>query len=196
MSGEDRQFNLPSFGQAANFVELTVYGWVLSIEVFLRSHFGSRYIGAQGATVLLLVPVYAMFWEKSHDVRPLFLFLLAYLGLCLSHRLTMFWRTRNGEDVHSRYTGKSHMQFKKVHISEVAVKKYVDPLVAIIGGLEICWIWNVPLGVYVMIGGVLMHLSVVLQQRSIRQRSRDLNDSFIDHQQVSEQFRDLRGDQF
>lgn len=194
MYDEQRPFGSPSFGQFSNFLELVVYGWILSLEVFLRHGFGSRYIGPQGATVLLLVPVYALCWQ-GFPVGTLFVFLFFFLVLCLSHRLNMFWRTRHGETTHSRYTGRSLLHGKRCPYSEVNVKKWGEPAFCLGIGLALCGQNCATLGVYVMIGAALMHWAVVREQYTLNMRSRDLNDALIDQEDVTGHFRQVRGEQ-
>ena len=52
--------------------------WAISVQVFTHRRFGERYLGLQAAVVILLVPVYCMLWQHA-DLRPMFLYLIAYL---------------------------------------------------------------------------------------------------------------------
>ena len=73
MSG-NQQTRSGDVRQAANWVQFIVESWAVSVEVFLRREFGWNYIGAKGAAVLLLVPMFMLLWPE-HDPRPLLWFL-------------------------------------------------------------------------------------------------------------------------
>jgi len=174
-----------------NIVEVAISGWALSMEVWLRHGFGSRYIGIQGAVVIPLMFFYSMLWE-GHDIRPLYFFLLCYLGLVAYRRAEMAMRVRRGERNHSRYSGTPALMGKR---SEIAVKKYVEPAFTFFVGILICQ-FNIPLGVYVFLGGIMLLLTIQSTERWVRMRVREMNDAVFDQEVISERFRDLRGDDF
>jgi hypothetical protein len=90
--------------KAANWLQFIVESWAVSVEVFLRREFGWNYIGAKGALVLLLVPMFMLLWPE-HDLRPLFWFLCTYLVMCAVARAQAWRRRSHGDANHSYYSG-------------------------------------------------------------------------------------------
>lgn len=191
MSDDNQPFNLPNARQMGNLVEVAISGWALSMEVWLRHGFGSRYIGIQGMAVIPIIVGFSMLCE-GHDIRPLYYFLLCYLGMVGLRRAEMAVRVRKGERNHSRYSGTPVLMPRW---SEITVKKYVEPAVTFFVGILICQ-FNIPLGVYVFLGGVMLLLTIQSAERWVRMRVREMNDAVFDQEVISERFRDLRGDNF
>jgi len=191
MSDDNQPFSLPSANQVGNIVELAISGWALSMEVWLRHGFGSRYIGIQGITVIPIIIGFSMLFE-GHDIRPLYYFLLGYLGMVGFRRAQMVIRVRKGERNHSRYSGTPGLMPRW---SEITVKKYVEPIFTFFTGIVICQ-FNAPLGAYVFIGGFMLMLAISSAERWTRQRVREMNDAVSEQEVIAERFRDLRGDSF
>jgi hypothetical protein len=180
--------------QAGNIVRLVGEAWAISVEVFLRSRFGSRYIGAKGAIVVLIVPFFIMFW-KGHDPRPLLCFLVAYLGLCVLTRIGGLVRRMRGEGDHSRYSGWPRLCRAFPWLSEVAVKTYVEPCF-VLGVAGLVGNWNPPLAAYLGIGALCLLMNVLGNETWIRQRAMDINDAVYEQQSVAERFREMRGENY
>jgi hypothetical protein len=179
---------------AKTILTLVVHAWAVSVEVFLRRGFGSRYIGLQAALVLLLVPFYALIWN-GHDPRPMFLFLVAYLGLVAFARIGVLFRVLRGDQRHSGYSGWPRCLNSRSRICEIKVKKFVEPFVVLaIGGL--IGNHNPPLAIYLVIASFCLMVTVHESDNWIRRRATDMNDAVLDQQVIAERFRDLRRDRF
>ena len=73
-------------GQAGlNCLNIVAEAWAASLQVFLHRRFGERYLGLQAACVVLLIPLYCVLWVPA-DPRPMMLFLLAFLFMCVKAR--------------------------------------------------------------------------------------------------------------
>jgi hypothetical protein len=180
-------------------------GWVafiagvlaVSVEVFLhRSRsFGERYVGLQGAAVLLIVPVFAAFWP-GHDLRPLFWFLAAYLCMCFLVRVGVAIRLhREGPVQHSRYNGYPRAGWLTRRIGEEKVKLMVEPLLVFLAGI-LTLPYSEPLGAYLMLASAGLSLSVHLTVGYERMRIQNMNDAAIEQRDFAEGFRNRRGDRF
>lgn len=178
-----------------------VAGWVAflagtlatSVEVFLhRSRsFGQRYFGLQAAAVILVVPLFSLFWA-GHDLVPLMYFLGAYLFMCLIARLCGFVRHRRGNPrEHSRYTGYPRLLRILPWFSEHTVKVLIEPMIVFFTGVFTLGA-NEPLGGYFMLAAVGLFFSVNLSCNLDRVRALDMHDAAIEQQIVAERFRDMR----
>ena len=180
--------------QAANWLQFIAESWAVSVEVFIRREFGWNYIGAKGAAVLLLVPMFMLLWPE-HDLRPLLWFLMAYLMMCVIARVQAFRRRSRGDANHSYYSGWPWAMGIFRGCSEVTVKQWFEPLlvgsVAFLIGEN-----NVPLAAYLLGAAVCLFMSVFTREQSVRQRAAAMNDAVIEQQIVAERFREMRGEQF
>lgn len=167
--------------------------WATSLEVFLHKGMGHRYHGLQAAAVLLLVPFYSLAWSE-YDLRPLMCFLGAYVVMCLVTRVDGLLRRSRGMQQHSFYSGWPRLMGQKCRIDEVAFKRFVEPVFALLAGYGLRQI-DPPLGTYLMIGGVCMFLTVSAGQTVERARAVDMNDAVIEQEWIAERFREMRGRQ-
>lgn len=194
MSMNQEPVQLPDTGQVLNVLGLAVRGWALSLEVFLHRGFGSRYIGPEGLFGMCAMFLYTLCWPPQL-VGPMLLYCLAFPGLCLFHRLSMFARTWRHEKTHSKYSGQPLLYRPNRFISEVAFKQFCEPLLCLGLGLYVCRM-NPPLGVYWVIGAVFVFFSASEPVIWERQRLRDLNDAVVEQQYLAERFREMNGDSY
>lgn len=161
----------------------------VSVEVFLHSRIGSRYLGGAGAFVLLIIPVYSTLWEE-HDVMPLFQYLIAYLMLCAVVRVGSLRRRFKGTEGHSYYSGYPTLLYLPVlrRFSEPTFKAVIEPMLVFLTGTFVMPA-NEPLGSYLMMGAAGMFLSVALARSYQRTRMLDMRDAYIAERNVAEQFR-------
>jgi hypothetical protein len=178
-----------------NWPMIFVEGWAISLQAFLHRRFGERYLGLQAASVLVLIPFYTMLWPHD-DLRPMMLYLLAYLFMCLMARLGMALRRLRGESpIHSRYNGYPFLMWLMPGFSEVTVKTFVEPLLAFFGGVFMLPL-NKPLGFYWMAGAaMLLHQSGSITARE-KERATDMHDSALEQEELAERFRGMRGESF
>jgi len=182
-----------SFTKNLGLALFLVRAWATSLEVFLHRDFGERYLGWQAVVVWLLVPCYASTW-RGYDVRPLLLFLPAYLLMCVISRMKMLARRHGGEMCHSFYTGWPRILKPTVKGKELTVKRIYEPVFMFFLGFAIRDRINAPLGTYFMIGAVCLFISVSASEMASRVRSLDLNDTAIDQEIIAERFREMRGE--
>lgn len=165
-----------------------------SVEVFLHGRFGMRYLGIQALGVLLLIPLYSLFWEGS-DVRPLVWFMMAYLAMCAVARVGSLWRTLRHQHEHSLYTGYPRSMRVLPRLDEITAKRAIEPVLVFLAGL-FTLPHSEPLGSYFIVAAFGLFASVQLSLGVERLRAQDLYDAMIDQQNVTERFRELRGDRF
>jgi len=193
MAGNQQPLNIDG-RQASNLLQFVAESWAISVEPFLRSEFGWNYIGAKGATVVLLIPVFLMFWE-GHDPRPLLWFLVAYLVMCAVARAQAWRRRSRGDGNHSYYSGWPHAMKIFRGLSEVTVKQWIEPgLVGIVAAL--IGNNNPPLAVYLFGAAVCLFMSVFSKEESVRRRVMAMNDAVTEQELIAERFRELRGENF
>lgn len=191
---DTRPFGLPDGQQAGNLILVAIHGWALSVEVFLRRDFGSRYIGAYGALVPIIILLQAMMWERQ-DLTPLFLFCGLFLLFCGAARLDALWRARRGEMNHTYYSGSPILKKFLPCCSEATVKKFVEPLFVFGVGM-LLGDWNPPLGVYMCFASACLLVRVHHAEMCLRRRAAEMNDAVLEQEDVAQRFRDLRGDYF
>lgn len=180
---------------ALTVVEFVARTFAVTVEVFIHkpSTFGERYIGLQGAAAILLILLYAAFWE-GHDVSGLLHFLLAYVGMCMIVRgCTLIRRWRGGSQEHSAYTGYPRVWRFFPRLSEERVKCMVEPAMVVLIGAALTE-FSPPLGCYVMLSAVGLFIATNLSVGRMRQRAMDMNDASVDLRRVAEHWRHLRGD--
>jgi len=166
----------------------------VSVEVFLHRGMGERYLGLQAAAVLLLVPLYSLVWP-GYDLRPLMLFLLAYLVMCCLARVSSIAHRLAGEHCHSHYTGWPRGIKPGAKCSELTVKRVVEPAIVMAAGFLLRQV-NPPLGTYLMLAGGSLFISVSASETEQRTRALDMNDAVINQEQVADRFRDMRSERW
>jgi hypothetical protein len=78
-------------------------------------------------------------------------------------------------------------------LSEVQFKRYIEPVLAASTGLTLCMMGERPLGVYLIIAGVCLFISVSMSELQFEQRAAAMNDQVIEQQYVAERFREMQG---
>jgi hypothetical protein len=168
------------------FVLFAVFrAWSISMEVFVRHNMGVRYPGPLSALVLLLVPIYCLFWE-GYDLVPMLYFLGAYIVMCARHRLTVGYRylTGTADPEHTYYSGYPYLLYILRQYEEIPVKMIAEPALIAFCGVLIGGIWNQPLGWYLIIGAVCSAATVLLGELLHRRRLANLRDQVIEQRQL------------
>jgi hypothetical protein len=197
MQGKNKNLGADANDPSAqlNWLMVIPEAWCISINVFLHRHFGARYFGLQAAAVLLLIPCYCGLWPHA-DLRPMLIFLLAYVVMCVVARVCMGIRRLRGETPqHSRYCGYPVLMKFLPFLSEVTVKRFIEPLLVFLGGVFMLPL-NQPLALYWMIGAACMGGMVSSAVGFGQRQAMDMHDSVIDQQELAERFRGMRGDDF
>lgn len=192
---QQQQVSGPSPAAAMNVLGLLIRTWATSVEVLLHKRFGDRYFGVQAAAVLLLIPIYSLFWQ-GHDVLPLMCFMLVYLGAVMVARLDIVSRKRNGARIHSFYGGFPWYINARTKLSELQCKKYFEPLYVAAAGLGLYLLGEQPLGVYFVIAGACLFLSVAISDLEFERRAAAMNDQVIEQEYVAERFREMHDGRF
>ncbi len=194
MSGNQQQQVNTSGSEAFAGARFAIEAWAISVEVFLRTGFGARYIGAKGAVVLLMAPMSLLFFQDQ-DPRPLLWFLVAYLVMVVIARIDSLRRRSRGDTTHSFYSGWPRLMKIFPRCSEVTVKKYVEPLFVGIVGVAI-GNHNVPLAMYLLMAAICLFVSVFSSEEVLRRRVAEMNDAVNEQEIIAERFREIRGETF
>lgn len=166
----------------------------LSVEVFLHrsSTFGRRYIGLQAGMAVLLIIFYPVFWT-GHDPRPMLGFLIAFLFMNLMARISRVLRRREVEDGHSLYSGYPRIMRFTGRVSELTVKRGIEPFLVFFTGIFILPV-NQPLGSYLMLAAFGLFTSVNMGLAFERTRAIEMHDAYLEQRSLAEQLRDMRDD--
>jgi hypothetical protein len=176
-----------------NVLGFVIDAWATSLQVFLHCRFGERFFGPQAPAVLVLIPIYMVGWPHD-DLRPMLLYLPAYLFMCLVQRLEMGLRRLRGDPpVHSRYNGTPVFMKWFGRMSEISVKTVMEPLILFIFGVLVRSD-NRPFGTYLMIGAICLLVQSYMGVTWMWMRATDMHDSMIEQHELAERFRGMRGD--
>lgn len=195
MNQEDSVNRSERLKSSVNIIAFVAGMLAVSLEVFLhRSRtFGERYVGVQGAMVVLAVPLFGSLWPDE-DLRPLFLFLLAFLFMCLLIRVSVLKRRFfGGLSGHTRYTGTPRIMPWVRGMSERTVKVILEPAIAFFSGAFLLAV-NQPLGSYLMLAALGMFVSVNFDVGYDRVRAMDMNDAMLEQQDLATRLRQFRDD--
>jgi hypothetical protein len=162
----------------------------VSMEVFLHSQIGCRYLGLQAVAVVVLIPFFGLMWPEE-DQGPLMLLLLAYLMMCAMARLGSLSRRMRGIREHSRYTGLPHLVRYFPRIPEESVKRFVEPILVAVAG-ACAADFNAPLEHYLYFAAGCLFVSANLDDLWLRGQSTDLSDAVIEQQLSAERFRQMQ----
>jgi hypothetical protein len=178
---------------AMNLVAFLVQSGAVTVEVFLHSRFGERYIGGQAAAAVVLIPCFGMLFPE-HDIRPLVYFLGSFLVTCFLQRVDIMRRLRRGDREHSMYNGFPRFLRKSRAYREQPIKETWEPtLVFIVGSLLLKF--SQPLGLYLMFTAFcLMSSNRIIREVEAR-RLADLHDALFEQRLTMERLRQLQGQQ-
>lgn len=182
-----------------NFVGWIVFvarSLAVSVELFLHrtDSFGERYLGLQTTGALVLIFSWPVFCEPIHDPRPMLVFLLAFVAMCIAVRARCaLRRRRNLPQPHTRYNGTPRLMRFAGRMDEVKVKCMVEPFfTCAVGGVMLAV--SPPLGGYLMIAGLGLMLSNSLMEGYERERARNMHDAYLDQRRAVDRLHDLRRD--
>ena len=176
------------------WMTLLVQTLATSVQPFLHCRFGERYFGFQALAVFVLIPVYAACWE-GYDITPLFYFLAAFVVMCAVARIGMLVRYLRNDHEHSRYSGYPRIMRLFPRLNELTVKRGIEPMLVFLVGI-FTLPHSEPLGMYLIIAAFGLFSSVHLSFSYERQRAQDMYDVMIEQQNLTERFREMRGDRF
>jgi hypothetical protein len=171
--------------RTANVLMFVVQAWATSVEVFIRRDMGRRYLGWNAVAVLVLVPIYCIYWER-YDLSPMFWFLGAYMLMCAVNRTS---NLRHGDRArHSYYNGYPRMVRANAVIDEVRFKRFSEPFVVGMLGASLTQ-FNQPLGWYFIFGAICLCIQAMVWNQLEEVKVMDLNDSLLEQSYLAERFR-------
>ena len=177
----------------ANWLYLLCRAIAVMAEVsFLRTGFGERHLGLHAFLAVPLLMVYAAAWP-AHDPRPLLAYLALYLVMCLVARAESLSRRLRGRREHSRYGGLPRIARLMPRLSEVTIKRVVEPLLVLLLAMVITPL-NEPLGTYLLLTAFALCISVNMTAAYDHVRAVDMHDALLEQQQLTERFRAMRGE--
>jgi hypothetical protein len=166
---------------------LLIEAVAISIEVFLRSGFGCRYIGLQALLAAVVMPLYAML-IGPHAAPIMWLWLL-FMCFALGEWLKSLRKSWRGGTTHSWYSGRSRIITENQQRSEVDVKKWMEPCFVLC--VAIC-IKNAPVRVYLCFAAMCLFIIAHRAESWIRRQVTDMNDAVLVQQDIAERFRRLQ----
>jgi hypothetical protein len=195
MSRDGRPDHRRDSDMAARLAAGMLAASAVSVEVFLRRNFGSRYLGLQALGVPLLVGFHCYLFRDG-NCAPFKPFLLAYLAALVLHRLGRLRRWCQGQpEGHSRYAGDSWVPAVIPWLSDATAKWLVEPaLVFAAAGAALPY--SKPFAAYLLLAGVSLRALDAAGAVWRREQDRDLNDLVIEQESAAERFRRLRGERW
>jgi hypothetical protein len=166
---------------------LLIEAMAISIEVFLRSGFGCRYIGLQALLAAVVMPLYAML--IGPDAAPMMWFWLFFMCFALGEWLKALRRSWRGDVTHSWYSGRSRIITENRQCSEIDIKKWLEPCLVLCVGL--CT-RNAPACAYLCSAAVCLSITAHRTEGWIRRHVIDMNDAVLMQQDIAERFRRLQ----
>ena len=180
---------------APGLFRFVIRTWGTAVEVFLRKDFGSEYLGMQAAAAFLFIPLYAIAGVPQYDPVPMFQYWILYVLFCLHHRLGVIRRTWRGERGHRYYNGVPGLGRTFPRLSEVTVKKVVEPLF-VCGVGFLLFQFLPPLGLFLLIGGGCLAFTQWDWDLRMRRRAREMHEAMLEQEEVADRFRDLRQERY
>lgn len=175
------------FQKVLNYAQVVVRLFSVTIEVFLRHSFGERYLNiftTYGA-VLLLAVITQMPSFLGGEKSLLWLYALAFILMCIVHRITIYRRKKNGVRWHSRYAGTSYDFWKFLPFQQYNIQLYFEPLLAFIAGLLISNFIRDGLGGWLMVSALCLAISGQIDAARFRNQVLDVMDSQIESEQLN-----------
>jgi hypothetical protein len=161
-----------------------------SVEVFLHTRFGRRYLGIQALAALVAIPIYSLFWQ-GQNLDAVWLFFWLYLLGCLLAKADVARRESRGDVEHSYYSGRPLLMPLFRHIGEADTKRVWEPALVVLGG-AILRVQEPPLGTYLMLAGIGLGISEGMKHAIRRNRVTDMNDAMVEQRNLMERFRGMR----
>lgn len=185
-------FSGPSPAAIMGLLRLVLRTWSYSIEVFLRSGFGSRYAVLESVLVIPLVLCYASRWQ-GHDLRPMLWFLQAYFAMSVLNRIGTLIRGDRRTPFH--YTGWPRLARLFRWSPERKIKHCIEP-VLVTGIAVLIGDSSPPLSVYLAIAGCCMMIESFTIEQRVERSAKEMYDRLQWQQLVGERFREWYGGQF
>ncbi|QOV92080.1 hypothetical protein [Humisphaera borealis] len=159
--------------------------------VFLHRDLGSRYAGLQALLALVLIFVWPIV-DPTGDPRPMLLFLAAFLIMCFVSRIGCFRNYRKGIRIHRYYHGTPRLMRYFPSLSELTVKRVVEPVVVSFVGLLLLPV-SAMLGAFLVASAVGLAITISASELAAQERAEAMYDQLIEQSGISERFNRLRG---
>lgn len=163
-------------------------------ELCLHHGFGRRHLGLQAAAAILVMPLFTLLMPE-HDPKHLLQLDALYIGMCVVARIGGLRDRWKGHYVHSFYSGRPRIMRLLPRVSELAVKKYVEPLIVFATAVATLG-WDQLLGAFLLVAAFCLGASVALVDAFEQRRAIDLSDSLFDQESLAFRLRALRRDSF
>ena len=175
----------------AGFLTTLVYSWGYVPEAILHRRLGHAYVDSHAPLAFLVMSAYAFLWE-GYDLRPHFGLIVVFALFNATHRMGCMMRRWRGELLHSRYTGWPRLMWLMPRMDEQRFKRWFEPVIVIAVGAATCPL-DVPVGIFVIVSGILLAAKNGNDWDREYQRVVRTNDSMIDCQLAMERFRGMSG---
>ena len=189
---QDREMEFFAGGKRLlNIAAFVCHAISTSVEVFIRTDIGTRYLNWQALAALPIMLAFGSFFP-GQDVRPMFYYIVAYLVFCGRARLEQVINRWRGKPLgHSYYSGRPRALNCFRSWKERTVKLFVEPpYIFVVGGLAYFLFPSV--GAYLMIASVAMFITQTLADMYQQARAMDMHDSVVAQQSVVERFQDMQ----
>lgn len=182
-------FSLDSYRQSLRVMERISDVVSMSVEVFLRTNFGARYMNLHAGLAALLILFWPIFFPQD-DPLPMLLFLVGYLLMLARARAARLAKRLQGkpDEVHSRYNGTPRLCRWMSRTSEAAIKSHVEPVVVLGLGVVLAGL-SPPLGCYLVFAGLCLKATNSFIEAREQARTQDIRDMLIEQQLASERMR-------
>ncbi|MGL6075188.1 MAG: hypothetical protein ACRC8S_13590 [Fimbriiglobus sp.] len=190
--------------QETSFVDDWKKNWNLmsglaQIMAFPIDIFSTR-VGSWGSRYLTFFAVPGCFWPvffggfcgRHPRLGDLFLFWFISLLLLLMHRAIGIQRRLRGEVCHSRYWGRSWLQWGTSLASDRYARS-LDALLALGLGIVLVSVGSQPLGAFLMVSAVAKLLSDGLEFHATEVRVQEMNDARIEQEYYARLYREKHG---
>lgn len=173
-----------------NLVGAVVEAMAFTMALFLHRKFGSRYIGRNAAMGILVILVFAAVMPMP-GAWTMILFLVAYFKAWIYARAGVLYRRfKRQENEHTRYSGWPYLMTVLPGWTELTVKRFIEPLLVVVVGV-VLWFFVPGLGLYLVMAGVSLFISVELAEAYDRRRAEMMHDAVIEATQRAERFRTM-----
>lgn len=153
-----------------------------SVETFLRSNFGLRYVH--------MLPCAFLFCLFCSNLTPFphlltYVFLLGFFALVIHHYIHVFLRRRrSAAEPHSSSTGDSWKIWQRLGLAQTTTHCYVEPVFCWIVGLHVA-IVDPFLGLWLKTAAVSLFLKEQIKRRKFIRRTIDSIDAKLEAQTLN-----------
>ena len=175
------------FKMTANFLTFVARSISTTVEVFLHTGFGSKYLHLQGAAALVILMLYTGLWP-GHSPYPMLIFFWLYVIKCFRARMESARQASRGELVHSLYSGLPRLCRRFPRLNELTVKSKIEPVLVTVVGLLLMPL-SAPLGVYLFYAGIVLGLSVNAAVAYDKAKDQQAIDSILEARRHAESVR-------